>query len=203
MTFTKDDYEISNREVLYQRKFRYSLITFKHRTFRGAWTKSLHYELLERPPAVAVLPYDPILNNIVFIEQFRIGAMASETTPWLLEVVAGIHDANEDNESLAIRETKEEAGLEVLDLHLLCDYFVSPGASNEHLHLYIGRVSSERAGGLHGVLQEDEDIQVHVMSLPDAIKKLTQGEFKNAPTIIALQWLQLHQEWLKNLWQTK
>lgn len=198
-----DDYEIAKKDLLYQGKFRYMSYHFRYRRFNGEWTKTLRYELLERPPVVAVLPYDPIRDVVVLIEQFRIGAINNHINPWLFEIVAGIHDANETNEALAKRETQEEAGLALLDLHLICDYFVSPGASNEYINLFIGRIDAKNAGGIHGVAAEHENIRTHVIPVHEAITKLTHGEFKNAPTIIALQWLQLHREGLRKLWQAK
>lgn len=203
-SFSQDDYEVIQKDVLYRGKFTYLLYHFKHKQFNGEWTKTFKHELLERPSAVAVLPYDPLLDKIVLIEQFRAGAIHGHDSPWLIEIVAGMQDANETNEVLAKRETKEEAGLTLLDLHPVCDYFVSPGASNEYLHLYIGRVDiTEQQGSIHGLTEEFEDIHTHIMSLEEAIDKLNHGELKNAPTIIALQWLQLHREWLRNLWQAK
>ena len=202
-TFSHDDYEIIKKDVLYKGRFSYLLYHFRHRQFNGEWSPLFHHELLERPSAVAVLPYDPILNKIVLIEQFRAGAANTAHSPWLIEIVAGLQDANETNEVLAKRETQEEAGLNLLDLHPICDYFVSPGASNEYIHLYIGRVDASKAGGIHGLHEENEDIRTYTVPMNEAIEQLKRGDFKNAPTIIALQWLQLHQEWLRDLWQVK
>lgn len=202
-SFSRNDYELIKKETLYQGKFEYALYSFKHKQFDGEWTKVFQHELLERPSAVAVLPYDPFLDIIVIIEQFRPGAMIKGSNPWLFETVAGMQDANESNEALAKRETEEEAGLKILDLHLIYDYFVSPGATNEYIHLYIGRVNADTESGIHGLHEENEDIRTHIVSFNEALEWLEHGKFKNAPTILALQWLQLHREWLRNLWQAK
>src|SRR3546814_18574745 len=51
-------------------------------------------EIFERGHAAAVLLYDPARDAVVLIEQFRPGAYAAGVNPWLVEVVAGIIEAD-------------------------------------------------------------------------------------------------------------
>ena len=47
-------------------------------------------------------------------------------------------------------------------------------------------------GGVYGLENENEDIEVVVMSYEDAIKALKKGHLANAMSIIALQWLEIN-----------
>lgn len=174
----------------------------QHTLFAGGMSPTISRELVCRYQAAAVLPYDPVNDQVVLIEQFRIGAMASES-PWLLELVAGLLDTSERIEEVARRETYEEAGLEVQELVHVMDYWVSPGASDEQVSLYCAKVDATHAGGIHGLAEENEDIRVCVMSTADAYQAINHGKVNNALAIIALQWLQLHQESVKKQWLKK
>jgi ADP-ribose pyrophosphatase len=196
--------EVIKRDLLYQGVFRLMRYHLRHRLFDGNWSNVLTREILERKSAAAVLPYDPILDHVVLIEQFRPGALDNTAHgPWLLEIVAGVYDGDETPQDVAKRESVEEAGSEILDLYQVCEYFVSPGGSNEYLHLFIGRVDAANTGGVHGLEEENEDIRTFSVAADEAFIMLQEGKIKTSPAIIALQWLQLNREWLKQLWQTK
>src|SRR5579883_291418 len=128
--FSQNDYEIVKRELLYEGVFRLARYHIRHRTFRGEWTPVFTREVLERRSAVAVLPYDPILDQVVLIEQFRAGALANPQSPWLIEIVAGVYEEGEQPVDVAKREAVEEAGCKILDIHPISEYFVSPGGTN-------------------------------------------------------------------------
>jgi ADP-ribose pyrophosphatase len=202
-TFSQNDYEILNRETLYEGFMRLARYSVVHRTFSGGWTAEFQREILERAPAAAVLPYDPILDQVILIEQFRAAAISNPQSPWLIEIVAGLCEPNEKPDEVALREAIEEAGCKILDLYPISEYFVSPGGSNELLTLYCGRVDATEAGGVHGVADENEDIRSFTVSLDEAYALVQEGQIKSSPAIISIQWLILNREWLKQLWQTK
>ncbi len=172
----------------------------RHQLFAGGWSPELRRECLERGHAVAVLPYDPLRDQIVMQEQFRVGALEAVGGPWLLEVVAGIIDSGEDKLTVAQRETQEEIDCELLDIVPICEYLVSPGGTSETVSLYCGRVDAAKAGGIHGLAEEHEDIRVHVFSLTEAFNMLHTGRINAAAPIIALQWLQINQQELQERW---
>jgi len=201
--FSQNDYEVINRELLYEGVFRLVRYHIKQRLFHGGFSDVYSREILERKSAAAVLPYNPHTDHVILIEQFRAGAIANPQSPWLVEIVAGIYDINEDPARVAIREAKEEAGCVISDLHPIYDFFVSPGGSNEHLHLFVGRIDVDSSEGIHGLSDEHEDIRAFNVPLKDACQYLQEGKIKTSPAIIALQWLQLNHEWLKQLWLTK
>lgn len=187
------------QEVLYDGFFKLTRLRLRYRRFDGDQL-TVERELFQRDDAVGVLLYDPDLEQVVLVEQFRIGALDHPHSPWLLELVAGIVEPGERAEQVAQREAQEEAGAEIRQLVPLMRYLPSPGGSREYVELFCGRVDSAGLGGLHGLAEEHEDIRVHVLPTDTAFELVGNGRIDNAATIIALQWLQLHRETLKQRW---
>jgi ADP-ribose pyrophosphatase len=158
-------------------------------------------EVFVRPPAAAVIPYDPARDAVVLIEQFRTGAYVAGVEPWLIEVVAGIIEPGEQPEEVARREAVEEAGCTILALEPIGRILPSPGADSELLHLYCGRIDSAGVGGLHGLDHEHEDIRATVLPFKDAFVQVTQTAVTNANALIALQWLALNRDRLRRQWR--
>ena len=193
-------FEILEVTTGYAGFFRLIRYRLRHRLFSGAWSPVLTRELFERGHAAALLPYDAILDRVILIEQFRIGALEAAGGPWLLEIVAGIIEPGETPEDVVRREAVEETGCPVQDVVPICEYHVSPGGTSERISLFCGRVDASQAGGIHGVADEAEDIRVVVMSADEAIARLQAGAIVSAAPIIALQWLSLNREQLRRRW---
>ncbi len=124
--FTPNDVEIVSTETLFQGFFRMVKYRFKHRLFQGGWSQTIEREMFERGHAAAVLPYDPIRDQVVMIEQIRVGALEHEH-PWQLEIVAGIIDRDETAEQVVRREAEEEAGISVKRTEKITAYYPSSG----------------------------------------------------------------------------
>jgi len=200
--FKRPDVRIEHQETVYQGFYQVQKLSLKHRLFNGGWSRELSRELVVRLPAVAVLMYDPKRDQVVLIEQFRVGAMAHEDGPWQLEMVAGMIDTDETPEQVAVRECEEESGAKVAleSLELVCKYLVTPGGSNESLNIYCAPVGASQVTGVHGLPTEGEDIKVQVIDREALWGMLEQGKLTNAATIIVIQWLQLHQQRLQAQW---
>ncbi len=198
--FTPQDVKIISKETLFRGFFQMVKYTFKHKLFDGGWSSPVERELFERGHAAALLPYDPIRDEVVLIEQIRVGAL-EHNQPWQLEIVAGIMDAEESVEDLVRREAVEEAGLEVRQIQPISSYYPSAGGCSERLDVFVGEVDSSDAGGVHGLEYENEDIRVHVVSRTNAYQMVQNGKIENGASIIALQWLELHREELLSRWQ--
>jgi ADP-ribose pyrophosphatase len=192
--------EIIEKTIAYNGFFRMERYRLRHRLFSGEWGHELVREVFERGHAAAVLPYDPERDQVVFIEQFRIGALAAPGGPWLLEIVAGIIDAQETPEAVIRREAIEESGCTLQDIVPICEYLVSPGGSSERLALFCGKVDASQAEGTHGLVEEGEDTRVVVVSFDEAIAYLRAGKINAAAPIIALQWLMLNHAQLRRHW---
>ena len=194
------DVEILEKTVCYKGFFRIDRYRLRHRLFNGGWSPPITRELFERGHAAAVLPYDPLRNEVVLIEQFRIGAMDTPDGPWLLEIVAGIIEADEITEDVVKRESVEETNCNISDLIPLYDYLASPGGMTERIALFCGRTDTTLAGGIHGAIDEGEDIKVHVVTLETALQLLVSGKINSASAIIALQWLALNRDLVRKKW---
>lgn len=197
LSFTRDDVDIISRETGFKGFYRLDVLNLRHRLFNGGWGPVLRRELFMRHDAVCVLPYDPWLDQVVLIEQVRIGALEKSDNPWMLELVAGLIDTDESPEEVAHREADEEAGLTLRSLHPITRYYPSPGGSDEFVHLYCALVDSRGVGGIHGLAEEGEDIRVSLWPREQALHALHSGRIDNAASIIALQWLQLNVDQLR------
>lgn len=190
--FDKSDVEIIKENEIYQGFTGLKEFHLKHRLFEGGWSGTIRRELVLRRAAAGLLPYDPVRDEVVMIEQFRIGTLESRQSPWILELIAGILEDGEQIRDLIRREAMEEAGLQVNELHNICEYFVSPGTTNEKIKLFCCKVDSSMAGGVHGLPEEGEDIRVRVLSFQEAMDAIQRGKINNAASIIALQWLAMN-----------
>ncbi|KHT26405.1 ADP-ribose diphosphatase [Pectobacterium carotovorum] len=200
VTFTKDDVEIIARETLYDGFFSLERYRFRHRLFNGGMSGEVSREILERGHAVVLLPYDPVRDEVVLIEQIRIAAYDTSASPWLFELVAGMIELGESHEEVARREAEEEAGLRVGRCRPIINYLASPGGTSERLAVIVGEVDTRTAKGIHGLAEENEDIRVHVVSRKQSYQWVEEGIVDNAASVIALQWLALHHEELKREW---
>jgi ADP-ribose pyrophosphatase len=203
VTFTKNDVEIIARETLYRGFFSLERYRFRHRLFNGGMSGEVTREIFERGHAAVLLPYDPLRDEVVLIEQIRIAAYDTSPTPWVLELVAGMIEPGETPEEVARREAVEESGLIAGRVKPIINYLSSAGGTSERLAVFVGEVDASVAQGTHGLEEENEDILVHVVSRSQAYQWVEQGKIDNAAAVIALQWLQLHHKQLRQEWNTE
>jgi ADP-ribose pyrophosphatase len=198
--FGRDDVEVLAKETVWKGRFQIDRYTLRHKLHGGGWSEPFQRLVFERGHAAAILPYDPILDRVVLIEQFRPGAYAAGRAPWLIEIVAGIIDPGETAPGVVKREAWEEARVDISDIEPIAGCFVTPGACSEFLDIFVGRVDAAHAGGVHGLPQEFEDIRVFTASTDEAAAMLSAGRIRNAVAVIALQWLLLNRMSLRERW---
>jgi ADP-ribose pyrophosphatase len=199
-SLSRDDVEVVEKTTVYKGRFQVDRYVLKHKLHGGGWSQPFVREVFERGHAAAVLPYDPVLDRVVLIEQFRPGAYAAGMHPWLVEAVAGIIDPGETAEQVVRREAVEEAGVEIGEIEPVATCMVTPGACSEYVSIYVGRVDASTCGGVHGLAHEHENIRAFTLSVDEAEKKLAAHEFTNVVTIVALQWLLLNRMRLRDRW---
>ena len=200
LTFGAQDVRILEDREAFSGHFSVRRLTLQHRCFGGGWSEPLVREIFARGDAVGVLPYDPVTDRLVLIEQFRPGAIRGSDSPWMLELIAGVVEAEESDEEVAHREAMEEAACELAELQPIATVLPSAGACNEQVRLFCGRVSRAAMGGIHGLAAEGEDILVHSVTRKDALELLAQNRIPNGHTLIALQWLHIHGDDLRERW---
>ncbi len=194
------DVRLIERRLVYAGFFDLEVLHLQHRRFDGTMSEVVTREVLHIPNAAAILPYDPRVDRIVLIEQFRSGTLGHAEGPWLLEAVAGLMEPDETAEMTARREIVEEAGLEAGRLAQAGVYIASPGAVTERTTVFIAEVDISKAGGVHGLPSETEDIKSHIVDLKTALDWLEDGRIVAANAIFALRWLQVHGAALKARW---
>ncbi|WP_438970048.1 NUDIX domain-containing protein [Methylophaga sp.] len=199
---TKKQFRIINQETPFKGFFSIKKYTIEHTLYDGGWSAPISREVFHRGNCVAVMLYDPKRDEVVIIEQFRAGAilLPDQQDAWLLEIVAGAMEEGETAEDVARREAEEEAGCEIGEMIKISEFFTSPGGTSESLTLFCGRVDAKDVGGVHGLDHENEDIAVTSMKFDEVYALMEQGRIISAIPIIAIQWLFIHRDELKQKW---
>lgn len=197
VSFGLNDVEILASAVCHDGFLKVDRLRLKCRLFEGGWSREFLREVLRREPGVGVLLYDPHLDKVLMVEQFRVGCLDDKSNgPWALELVAGLLEAGETAEDVARREADEEAGVTVAKLLRICEYYNSPGGSSEKLTVFCAGFDAAfyvaQANDVFGVETEAENIRTMLLDRVEALDAVARGRINNAMSIIALQWLQLN-----------
>ncbi len=140
----------------------------------------------------AVIAYDPALDAIVMLRQFRLAAHLANGRGMLVEVVAGRVETGEEVIDAARRECREEIGLEVEALTPLFSYLTTPGYSDEEVTVFLGRVDARAAPGRAGIAEEGETTEPFAVDREAAVAALDAGTVHNGIAIAALGWVARH-----------
>ncbi|MGB3555577.1 MAG: NUDIX domain-containing protein [Jannaschia sp.] len=166
-----------------------------HPRFDGGRSGSIRRAVSHTTDAATILPYDPVRDRVLLVEQIRLGPLAKgDPQPWMLEPVAGLIDAGETAEATALRELREEAGLEAgADaLRFVARYYPSPGGIAQVFHSYVAICDlPDGSAGMGGLAEEGEDIRGHLVPFDDLLAMLDSGEAANAALILSAQWIAL------------
>jgi len=193
-------FKVLSSKIIYDDYYKLIHQELQYDRFDGTQSNIIERDVIQRRDYIAILLFDPDRDEVILIEQFRPG-ISSKAYPWLIEIVAGTIDNKTDHpDDVALRESKEESGVECQRLEKITELFVTPGVSDEYMYLYIGKVDTTNAGGLYGLKEENEDIRAFVVSVNKALEMLAQGEIKSLPAYISLQWLKSNKDYLRKKW---
>ena len=181
-------YKIINKKNLYSGFFSLNKYEFVHKKHNGEWTNTVEREVFSGAHVSTLLPYDPIKQEIILIQQFRAGVLSRYDEDHLYEIVAGIIDEGENPEDTAVRECFEETGCEVKKIHPIQSYFPAPGSSESYYHLYLGEIQAFDGERIRGLENENEDILVRSFKIDEVRQMLKEKKIINVLTLIALQW---------------
>jgi ADP-ribose pyrophosphatase len=200
------DVIVESDETVWHGRFPLHLIKFRQRRFDGAFSNLRTWELLLRGKAAAILPYDPVADLVVVIEQFRLPAFAAGLDPVMVELAAGLVDGDETPEQAIVRESREEMGLEVESLEKIGDFLLTPGGCDEVCSLFAGRVRLGAIGvdgllGSGGLASENEDIRVRALPSDEVIAKALAGEYPNSVASLGLLWFAARRDYLREKWR--
>jgi ADP-ribose pyrophosphatase len=187
-----DDVQITRRQTPYSAFFAVEEYDLAWRKFDRHMGQPVNRAVFLSGDAVTVLPYDPIRDRVLLIDQFRAGPFArGDVQPWLLEAIAGRIDPGETPEQAARREAVEEAGLELTGLLPVAGYYPTPGANSEFLYSYVALTDlPDDKAGIFGLESEAEDIRTHILPFAELMQMVASGEASNAPLILTALWLE-------------
>ncbi len=137
--------------------------------------KLVFREVVLHNEGVCILPV--INNEIILVKQFRSG-----TNEFSLELPAGLVDKNEEHKTAAIRELAEETGYSSSKITYFGGYYVSPGFTNERVHLYLAENLYPKK------LQQDNDefIELIRMPLDQIIQLIKNNEITDMKTVLLI-----------------
>ncbi len=192
-----------DREAAYDGFFKVGRYKVRHDKFDGSQTDVMIREVFERGNSVAVLPYDPVLDRVLLIRQFLIGAQLAGQANRPLQVIAGRVEDGEIGHEVARREAQEEAGCEIGWVRPAQTFIPSPGGSSERIETFVA--SADLSGdlgdrGIHGLDEENEDIRAEVYTAEEAIELLDSGAIEAGPAVVVLSWFARHHEKLRADW---
>ncbi|NNK79751.1 MAG: NUDIX domain-containing protein, partial [Litoreibacter sp.] len=198
--FSRGDVTQHARRRKYSKFFVLDEVDLSYRQFSGSTGPTVERAVFISADAVTVLPYDPVRDTVLLIEQFRAAPyMRGDPVPWSLEAIAGRIDAGESPEAATRREAQEEAGLTLGELHHISNYYPSPGAKTEYLFSYLGIADlPPDLAGIGGLDTEAEDIRSMVIPFDDLMAAVRSGEVENAPLLLSALWLERERERLRD-----
>jgi len=139
------------------------------------WPGAERYETVRKHDAVGIVPVTPD-GDVLLVRQFRPPVRED-----LTEIPAGLLDIEgEDALSCAARELFEETGYRHRSIRFLGGVYLSPGFTDEYIHLFLARTEAEPEG------DPEPGIDVIRMPLADAVAAAAGGRIRNASTALAL-----------------
>jgi nudix-type nucleoside diphosphatase (YffH/AdpP family) len=149
-------------------------------------------EVLESPPAVGVLPYDPERRKAILLRQFRAPVLYDEGEPYLTEAIAGLVNEDESIEACVRREAMEEAGLRLSTLEPVCAGWSTPGFTTERAHLFLAPYApADRVSRGGGLPEEHEEIEVQEIGIDELADRLERSAIPDLKTLALVQALRL------------
>jgi len=192
--------EIARQTSAYTGYFAVDEVSLKHVQFDGTMSPLLERSYFIAGDAALVLPYDPVRDRVLLVEQMRMGPLGrGDAEIWHLEPVAGRVDPGETPSQAALREAREEAGLDIRRLETVAMGYSSPGDSTGYYHIFVGLAdlpdSAARIGGLE---TEAENIRSRLVSFDEFMAMAERQAIANTPLALLAYWLAYHRSRLRS-----
>jgi nudix-type nucleoside diphosphatase (YffH/AdpP family) len=157
----------------------------------GTWQRQSR-ETYDRGNGATILLYNRKKRTVILTRQFRYPGFVNGYRNLLIETPAGLLDERSPEEAIR-KETAEETGYVIHDVHKVFEAFMSPGSVTEKLYFFVAQYdSAERQQHGGGVVEDGEDIETIELELEDALSRIASGEIRDGKTIMLLQYAKLY-----------
>ncbi|MBB3952757.1 NUDIX domain-containing protein [Aureimonas jatrophae] len=167
-------------------------IEIRHERLAEGEPLEVRREVMRGGRAAVILPYDPALDALVLIRQFRIGAALATPHAAPLELPAGLVDDGEATQDSAARELREETGLEAQAVSELFSMLSSPGLTDERITFFLALVDASNLAGSAGLASEHEDILPLLAPVDALVEAADAGAIENGFLLCATHWFARH-----------
>lgn len=200
----RSEVTVHDSEVIWRHPrdlFRVHALSYQHPVFKSEETYTVKRVLVEKRASVIALPYDPLRDAVVLIEQVRpVKVFTDADSPCMFELCAGLVDPGESAEQALRRELDEECALSAGRIEPISQYWVSPGWTSEQLSIYCVEVNTSTIQDVCGNVQECESIHVSVMPFSQLMQALDARNIDNGGLLIGALWLSRHRDRLRKEW---
>lgn len=186
-----DRIKIKETQLLSDSWYVLNKVTFDYLRKDNTWETQVR-EVYDRGNGATILLYNNERKTVILTRQFRIPTyLNGNTDGMLIEACAGLLE-KENPEDCIRRETEEETGYVLKDVHKVFESYMSPGSVTEILYFFVAEYSKDMKisdGG--GLKKEQEEIEVLEVSLDEALAMIDTGAIKDGKTIMLLQYARL------------
>ena len=183
--------KILSTEILSDNWYTLKKLTYEYRKNDGT-VQTQTREAYDRGNGATILLYNRRQKTVVLTRQFRLPTYINGNgSGMLIETCAGLLDKDNPEDCIR-RETEEETGYKITEVHKVFEAYMSPGSVTEILYFFVAEyANSMKVNDGGGVDHEDENIEVLELSFDRALEMIKTGEIKDAKTIMLLQYARL------------
>ena len=165
--------QLLRRKLFYQgRKF-----SFEVNRYRLPNKVEGEMECIRHPGGALIVPVNSD-GQLILLRQYRFSVQRR-----ILEFPAGTVELGEDPSRTAEREVQEETGFQASDLKKIGEILLAPGYSDEVIYIFLATGLEKMEVPL--AQDEDEDIEVLLMSPAQVADAIASGELTDAKSIAA------------------
>lgn len=160
---------------------------FDYQREDGSW-ETQRRESYDCGDGAAILLYNRERKTVILTRQFRMPTYVNGNDDGMMvEVCAGLLDGLSPEECIK-KEALEETGYKISEVQQVMVTFMCPGSVTQKLYLFMAAYDSHmKVSNGGGALDETENIEVLEFSFTKALDMISNGEIKDAKSVMLLQ----------------
>eukprot|EP01133_Synstelium_polycarpum_P003320 gene3320-3777_t len=163
------DINILNTEILSDNWYTLKKITYEYLKKDGSKVIQ-NREAYDRGNGATILLYNQQQQTVILTRQFRLPTFINgNESGMLIEACAGLLDKDNPEDCIR-RETEEETGYKITQVHKVFEAYMSPGSVTEILYFFVAAYTKDmkvHEGG--GLEEEQEHIEVLELGIATAM----------------------------------